>query len=120
MEKEREEFLEQAGKMYDELREWRAKHKGASFDEMVCEVRPKRQALMGELLKMLALQHGNGAVAEGKRCERCGEVMRDKGELARSVLQGEGTSVLKRMHYYCPRCESGVFPPRRGTEVGGA
>jgi len=110
MEKQRAAFLEQAGKMYDELREWRAEHKEASFDELVSAVRPKRRELVGELLEMLALQHGNGAVAEGKECEECGERMVDKGELERIALHGEGDSVLKRIHYYCPRCRNGFFP----------
>lgn len=111
MDKQREAFLEQAGKMYDEMRKWRAEHKEASFDEMVSEVRPKRRELVGELLEMLALQHGNGGVAEGLVCEKCQGRMEDKGELERDVIHGEGDSVLKRMHYYCPRCRSGVFPP---------
>lgn len=117
MEKQRAAFLEQAGKMYDELREWRAEHKEASFDELVSAVRPKRRELVGELLEMLALQHGNGAVAEGKECEECGERMVDKGELERMALHGEGDSVLKRIHYYCPRCRNGFFPPRRTAKV---
>lgn len=117
MEKQREGFLEAAGRMYDELRAWRAEHKEASFDELVSAVRPKRRELMGELLEMLALQHGNGGVAEGKVCEECGERMVDKGALERVALHGEGDSVLKRMHYYCPRCRSGFFPPGQAAKV---
>ena len=78
MEKEREGFLAQAGELYDEAQAWRAGHKEASFDEMVAMVRPKRRVLMGELLKMLALQEGNGAVATGQVCVECGEEMRHK------------------------------------------
>lgn len=120
MEKQREAFLNKAGEFYDELVGWRKEHKGASFDEMVSEVRPRRQELMGEMLRTLALQAGNGAVAEGKVCEGCGEAMRDKGELKREVLNSEGVSAIERIHYYCPRCRSGVFPPGRGAEAGKA
>lgn len=117
MEKAREAFLNKAGEFYDELYEWRKGHEGASFDEIVSEVRPKRRELMGEMLKMLAEQAGKGAVAEGRRCEECGQEMRHKGELKRAVLSSEGESALERIHYYCPHCQSGVFPPGRSAEV---
>ncbi len=120
MGKQRAEFMEQAGSLYDEVSEWRKAHKGASFDDIVSEVRPKRRALMGELLRQLALQAGKGAVAAGQQCAGCGEEMRYKGELKRTVLHGEGDSVLERAHYYCPGCQSGIFPPGRGAEVGEA
>lgn len=120
MEKQREAFLAKAGAMYDKAITWREAHQEASFDEIVAKVGPQRRALMGELLKVLALQAGNGAVAEGKACEQCGEAMRYKGELKRAVLNGEGDSVIERAHYYCPRCQSGVFPPGPAAKVGRA
>lgn len=118
MEEGRDAFLSQAGALYDEASGWRAEHKEASFDEMVGMVRAGRRALMGELLKQLALQAGNGAVAEGQVCEQCGEGMRYKGELKRTVLHGEGDSLLDRAYYYCPRCQSGFFPPGCDPEAG--
>jgi hypothetical protein len=118
MEKQREGFVAKAGELYDEVSAWRVEHKQASFDEIVAEVRPKRRALMGELLKMLALQAGNGAIAEGKVCEQCGQAMRYKGELKRAVLNGEGDSTIKRAHYYCPGCQSGIFPLDQQLKLG--
>jgi len=120
MEKGRAAFLAKAEAFYAEAMAWRGEHKGASFDEMVRVVRPGRRELMGELLRQLALAEGNGAVAEGQRCEQCGEEMRNKGELKREVLNGEGDSSLARAHYYCPRCQSGFFPPGQGTQTGEA
>lgn len=120
MEKQREAFLAAAGELYDEVSEWRRGHPEASLDEIVAQVRPKRRGLMGELLTMLALQGGNGAVAEGCQCGQCGEAMRYKGQLQRRAVHGEGDSVLKRAHYYCPRCQSGFFPPRQAVAVGEA
>ncbi len=110
MEKERAAFLEAAGEMYDEVRGWREGHPGASLDEIVGQVRPRRRELMGKLVAKLALQGGSGEVAEGMVCAECGERMRYKGKLARTVLHGEGNSKLKRAHYYCAHCESGIFP----------
>jgi hypothetical protein len=120
MEQQRETFMAAAGELYDEVSAWRRNHPEASFDAIVSQVRPKRRALMGELLSMLALQGGSGEVAEGCRCAQCGEVMRYKGQLQRMAVHGEGDSALKRAHYYCPRCQSGVFPPGRAAETGQA
>jgi len=46
MEKQREAFMNGAGALYDEVSEWRKGLKGASFDEIVGEVQPKRRVLM--------------------------------------------------------------------------
>lgn len=118
MEEERAAFLAAAGELYDEVQTWRRSHPEASFDEIVAQVRPKRRALMGELLSLLALQAGSGTVAAGCRCGQCGEVMRYKGQLKRTAVHGEGESVLKRAHYYCPHCQRGVFPPGRAAKAG--
>jgi hypothetical protein len=120
MEKGREAFLAAAGELYDEVSAWRGRHPEASLDEIVAQVRPKRRAMMGELLTLLALQGGNGAVAEGYQCAQCGEAMRYKGQLKRRAVHGEGDSFLKRAYYYCPRCQSGFFPPRRAVAAGEA
>jgi hypothetical protein len=120
MEKQRTAFLAAAGELYDEVSRWRQEHPEASFDEIVAQVRPKRRALMGELLTMLALQAGDGAVAEGQRCAQCGERMQNKGRLKRMAVHGEGDSALKRTHYYCARCQSGFFPPGRAVAAGEA
>jgi hypothetical protein len=98
--------------MYAELREWRAQHAEASFDEIAAQVTPRRRALMGELLAELARQLGTGAVAEGWVCEGCGQAMVYKGEAVREVEHYlEGETELARAYYYCPRCEGGIFPP---------
>lgn len=120
MKKEREAFLASAGELYDEVSEWRRQHPAASLDEIVAQVRPRRQGLMGGLVSELALQGGSGAVAEGCRCGECGEEMRYKGGLKRTVVHGEGESRLRRAHYYCARCQSGFFPPGPAVAVGEA
>ena len=111
MDKERERFIRAAGTMYDELMAWRQVHSEASIDEIIQQVRPLRRGLMGEWVAQLALAHGDGAQAVGQACAQCGEAMVHKGQNEREVLHGEGESELKRTYYYCPGCQSGVFPP---------
>jgi hypothetical protein len=83
LEKERAEFMEAVSGMYDELRQWRARHSGASIDEIAEQITPKRREIMGQLLIQLACQHGDGAVIEGVRCPGCGEGMSYKGKPSR-------------------------------------
>lgn len=108
---EREEYLAAAAKMYDELRQWREQHPEASIDEIAGQVTPRRRELMGELLKQLARQAGDGEVIEGLACPDCGEAMIYKGTPKRGVAHLEGDMGLERAYYYCAQCETGLFPP---------
>jgi hypothetical protein len=115
----KEQLLAQFEAMYEELYEWREAHPEASFDEIANRVTPLRRVLIGEMLEQLARQYGSGQVAEGMKCEVCGEAMAYKGEPKRDVEHLEGESHLKRAYYYCARCEGGIFPPGPATEAGG-
>lgn len=110
-EKERAEFMKAASEMYEELRQWRAKHTGASIDDIAAQITPKRRELMGQLLVQLACQHGDGEVIEGMNCAECGEAMSYKGKPSRDVIHKEGEERLERSYYYCARCQAGLFPP---------
>jgi hypothetical protein len=98
--------------MYDQLWRWREAHPEATFDEIANQVTPQRRAVMAEVLKVLARQHGSGQVAQGQACPDCGEAMVYKGEPKREIEHYlEGETELKRAYYYCPACERGLFPP---------
>jgi lysyl-tRNA synthetase class I len=117
-EQDEKQLQDKFGAMYEELYEWRENHPEVSFDEIVAQVTPRRQELMGELLAHLALQHGSGAVVEGLVCEKCGRVMEYKGEPKRDIECLEGETKLYRAYFYCPHCEGGVFPPGPPVAVG--
>ena len=110
-EKDRAEFMKAASEMYEELRQWRAQHLGASIDEIAEQITPKRRELMGHLMVQLAGQHGDGEVIEGVSCPECGEAMSYKGKPRRDVIHKEGEEALVRSYYYCARCQAGLFPP---------
>ena len=109
--KAKEEVQQAFEEMWEELRSWRAKHPGASFDEIAAQVTPRRRAVMGKVLAHLACQHGDGEEVAGLRCAECGELMSYKGRPTRGVEHLEGELVLGRAYYYCAGCESGLFPP---------
>ena len=114
LQREREEtiLIAELRRIHEELYAWREAHPDASFDDIAAQVTPRRRELIGLWLEQLAKQHGSGAVAEGRVCERCGQPMSYKGEPKREVQHYlEGETQLERAYYYCDRCESGLFPP---------
>jgi hypothetical protein len=115
-----EQFMAGAAAMYEELTAWRAAHPQASFDEMASQVTVQRQALMGELLRMLAEQGGRGEYLAERTCPTCGGMLHYKGEKRRTVLHAEGQPVLGRGYHHCDRCGHGFFPSGPGVSAGGA
>ena len=110
--KEKVRLRQSFEQMYDELWAWREEHPEATFDEIASQVTPQRRAVMAEVLKALARQHGSGQVPEGQVCPDCGGMMAYKGEPKREIEHYlEGETELKRAYYYCPACERGLFPP---------
>jgi hypothetical protein len=119
-EENKRRWLAHLEQMYEELYAWREVHPEASFDEIARQVTPRRQAAMGELLAQLASQHGNGVEVAGLVCEACGSRLEYKGTPQRLVEHLEGEMELRRAYYYCPHCESGIFPPGSTSEVSEA
>lgn len=110
-------FLAEAEVMYDELARWRGENGEASFDEIAGQVTSKRQALMGELLKGLAQQAGEGQVAIARKCGECGGQLHAKGKKRRTVLHAEGQAALERGYYQCDQCGHSFFPSGPGVAV---
>jgi len=110
-------FLAEAAAMYDELAKWREGNGQASYDELAEQVRVKRQMLMGELLKGLATQSGEGNLAIERTCEKCGGRLHAKGKKRRTVLHAEGQAVLERGYYQCDQCGHGFFPSGHDVAV---
>lgn len=110
--KEKARLQQAFEQMYDELWAWREAHPEATFDEIAAQVTPRRRAVMAEMLAVLARQHGSGQVPERQSCPTCGATMVYKGEPKREIEHYlEGETVLNRAYYYCPKCDSGLFPP---------
>jgi hypothetical protein len=112
-------FEAAAGGMYARLREWRAVHPEASFDEIGEQVRQERQRLMAQLLGELAAQPEESRTEE-EVCAGCGQAMRPKGKRARGVSHREGEVRLEREYHHCDECQRGFFPPGCQTGVGEA
>ena len=51
------------------------------------------------------------AEVPGPSCPSCGQEMRYKGHKPKQVIAETGEVTVKRAHYYCDTCRSGLFPP---------
>lgn len=103
------EFGAAAEGMYVRLRQWRAAHPAASFDEIGEQVTQERKALMAQLLGELAAQVEESGV-EGEVCAGCGQAMTPKGKRVRGVSHLEGEVRLEREYHHCDECRRGFSP----------
>jgi predicted RNA-binding Zn-ribbon protein involved in translation (DUF1610 family) len=93
------------------LRQWRAAHPRATFDEI-------ETAVDGEILRVrarLVAEAARGApepTGAPARCPTCGEMMQARGSRARTLTVGGDQPVtLHRSYRLCPVCGTGLFPP---------
>jgi formamidopyrimidine-DNA glycosylase len=68
---------------------------------------------IGQAMAQAAIQvQATVQPAPGPRCPHCGKEMQLKGTKDKTITARMGDVALERSHYYCPRCQVGLFPPR--------
>lgn len=107
---------EEFARMYTELDAWYEQHPGASLDEIMDQITPRRRALMGHVASRLVMGREDGEGSQAPVCTECGEYMEYHGRQERGISHLEGDLKLQRRYYHCPRCQRGLFPP--GPETG--
>jgi hypothetical protein len=68
-----------------------------------------RQAKLRSLAEQIA-QYDRGYEGSQRRCPRCGQVQRDKGEASRELVFNCGTLTGQRASYLCPGCGQTTYP----------
>jgi hypothetical protein len=118
-EKRKAAFMAAAGEMYEQLEAWYAAHPEAAFGEIEQTARQQRRQLMGRTLAILVNGQDTGYESEGVVCATCGERMKFKGYLERTVYGLEGDTRIERAYYVCPQqCEGQtLFPPGWEAQV---
>jgi len=115
----RAKLTKAAQEIIDELLDWGEKTAAPDLTQIEDEVLKLRQRF-GERMVAVVTEGQEGIQpAKAPVCEKCKEPMRYKGRKKIGVESRVASLVLKRGHYYCARCESGIFPPGRAVEVGG-
>ncbi len=92
------------------LRQWRAAHPRATFDEIETAGDAEMQRVRVQLVTEAA-----GCTAretETAVCPTCGQRLHARGKRARTVtVAGEQAVTLTRAYMVCPGCGTGLFPP---------
>jgi uncharacterized protein with PIN domain len=110
-EKLKEEFLAEAEELFDRLMEWEGETDRPNLtqiEDIILELRKRfGEALAEKVLK----RQEQRQPAERVLCPKCGDEMSPKGQKDNQVESRIGVLKLEREHYYCPRCQEGIFPP---------
>ena len=118
--KDREAFLAEARRLYDEMISRAGPASGDTFDEIEEQAEGAgRQRILRLLKERLAAE----AKAEGAEvaCPKCGRPMRrPKKASARNLDTASGTVRYERRHAICDRCEASFSPSGPTAENPGA
>jgi uncharacterized protein with PIN domain len=109
------ELMAAAKQAIDELMAWEEGTTAPNLTQIEEKVLEVRQRLSEEMAEIVIEAQLVREPYEAPVCVRCGEVMQAKGSKGKRVVSRVGTLAIERNHYYCPGCESGVFPPGRAT-----
>ena len=110
------QWQELAEEVFRGMREWRAAHPRASWAELEAAMAERLARLRGRVLQDLA-QASPAADCRGAAarpaCPHCGAPLQAAGQVPRRLTTApEPPLVLDRTYGRCPRCGTGVFPPR--------
>ena len=104
----REKTRLEGGKVADEAIEGRRGGEGRfGLEDKADEL--GRQAKLCSLAEQLA-QYDRGDEGSQRRCPRCGQGQRDKGEASRELVFDCGTLTGQRASYLCPGCGQTTYP----------
>jgi hypothetical protein len=115
----RVELMAEAETLVDEWLAWQEGRKEPTLTEMEDVVLMLRERLGRRMLELMVTEQETVKPEVAPRCEQCGKVMTYKGQKKRGVGTRAGALAVERAHYYCPRCESGLFPPGPAVGDGG-
>ena len=109
---------QQAEEFIKGMRGWREEHQHISLYEIEKELNRRLATLQAETLEALAQQSTvDDWVSNPEQprplCVHCGEPLQSKGKRKRTLQTTEGEDIeLKRTYASCPKCQTGLFPPR--------
>jgi len=101
-----------------EIKAWRQAHPKATFVEIEEQVHARLMELEAQVLQEAASasenrEWGLSTDTPAPLCPTCAVPLQARGKRERTLHGNGGQSVtLKRTYGICPKCRSGLFPPR--------
>jgi len=110
------ELEAQSKQVIQELLDWNEAHQAPDLTQIEDIVLELREKLSKAMVESVVESQENVQPVE-LRCPKCGRIMRFKGQKEKVVESRVGEVELERGYYYCPTCQSGIFPPGSTTEA---
>ncbi len=95
----------------DGLLGWNDRHGTPTLTEIEDAVLKMRKQIGERTANALIANQDATRSIEVPECPHCGEAMQNKGYRENQVESRVGGLQSKRVYYYCPQCNMGVFPP---------
>lgn len=106
-------WVERMRAITEDVRDWRATHPRATFDDLETALDARLDELRAAMLQELALASSTiTATADPPVCPQCGQRAWRRGTRTRTLLvQGDQPVTVERGYAVCPACRTGFFPP---------
>jgi DNA repair exonuclease SbcCD ATPase subunit len=115
-EQRQQELEATANDMIQELLDWTDATDRPNLTQMEDKILALREKLSQAMLASLIQAQESTQPVEGGRCPSCGRPLRPKGSREVRLESRVGGVAVARGYFYCPDCQSGVFPP--GSAAG--
>lgn len=106
-----DKLLAEARSLIGEFLDWEEKADQPNLTQIEDIVLRLRERLGQRMAEVAIADQEAKQPVEAPKCGTCGEPMRYKGQKGTDVGSRVGELDIDRGHYYCARCENGLFPP---------
>jgi hypothetical protein len=107
----KKELMEKLEEAVERVLDWQEKNSTFTLTELEEFVLGLRQEMGEEIAEATLGQLSSKVLIEGLQCEECSGPMIYKGQEAKRVEARIGSLAVERGRYWCPTCQTGVFPP---------
>jgi len=116
-EQRQSELEAKANEIIQQLLDWTDETEKPNLTQMEDEILALREELSRAMLGSILNAQEGQQPAEGEKCPNCGRALRYKGRRTGQIESRIGEADLERGYYYCPECQTGIFPPGSSTGV---
>jgi ribosomal protein S27AE len=104
-------LMQRVEALVDQMLDWEEATPQPNLTQIEDQALSLRQRFGQALTESVIAGQESVAPLQLPACPQCGKTMRPKGAKRKTVLSRVGELALERSHFYCPRCERGLFPP---------